>query len=53
VVTTVSGQSRSLDLPALDVAKGNNYTLTVTLTPPAGQVDPAGTSQQFLLQIVS
>jgi len=53
VVTTVSGQSRSLDLPALDVAKGNNYTLKVTLTPPAGQEDPAGTSQQFLLQIVS
>ena len=52
-VTTVSGQSQSLSLPALNVAKGHNYTLTVTLTPPNGQADPAGTSQQFLLQIVS
>jgi hypothetical protein len=52
-VNTVSGQSQSLSLPALNVAKGHDYTLTVTLTPPTGQADPAGTSQQFLLQIVS
>ena len=52
-VTTVSGQSQSVNLPALKVAKGHNYTLTVTLTPPTGQADPAGTSQQYLLQIVS
>lgn len=53
MVNTVSGQSQSLSLPALNVAKGHNYTLTVTLTPPTGQADRAGTSQQFLLQIVS
>jgi hypothetical protein len=51
-VTTVAGQSRALSFPALQVAGGHDYTLTITLNPPTGQANLAGTSQQFLLRIV-
>jgi hypothetical protein len=51
-VTTLAGQSRALSFPALTVAGGHNYTLTVRLNPPTGQANLAGTSQQFLLQVV-
>jgi len=52
-VTTVSGQSQALSFPGLKVAGGHNYMLTIRLAPPTGQQNLAGTSQQFLLQIVS
>lgn len=51
-LSALSGQSRALSFPALQVAGGHNYTLTITLAPPAGQQNLAGTSQQFLLTIV-
>lgn len=51
-VTAVSGQSQALSFPALQVANGHLYTLTLTLSAPSGQQDSAGTFQQFLLQIV-
>jgi hypothetical protein len=51
-VSALSGQSRALSFPALQVAGGHNYKLTISLAPPAGQQNLAGTSQQFLLQIV-
>ncbi|HWD51877.1 MAG TPA: hypothetical protein VG412_05725 [Acidimicrobiales bacterium] len=51
-VTTVAGQSRALSFPALPVASGHDYTLTIRLNPPTGQANLAGTSQQFLLRIV-
>ena len=51
-VTTLAGQSQALSFPALTVASGHNYTLTITLSPPTGQANLAGTSQQFLLRIV-
>jgi hypothetical protein len=52
ITAAVSGQSQALSFPALTVASGHLYTLTITLSPPTGQANPAGTSQQFLLQIV-
>ncbi|HWE70845.1 MAG TPA: hypothetical protein VG205_10800 [Acidimicrobiales bacterium] len=51
-VSALSGQSQALPFPGLTVAGGHLYLLTVTLVAPAGQQNPAGTSQQFLLQIV-
>ena len=51
-VSALSGQSQALSFPGLTVAGGHLYLLTITLAPPAGQQNPAGTSQQFLLQIV-
>ena len=51
-VSALSGQSRALSFPGLQVASGHTYTLTISLAPPAGQQNLAGTSQQFLLQIV-
>jgi hypothetical protein len=51
-VSALSGQSRALSFPGLQVAGGHDYTLIITLAPPAGQQNLAGTSQQFLLQIV-
>ena len=52
VITIASGQSQALSFPPLTVAGGHLYTLTITLSPPTGQANQAGTSQQFLLQIV-
>ena len=49
---SASGQSQALSFPPLTVAGGHLYTLTITLSPPTGQANQAGTSQQFLLQIV-
>lgn len=51
-VSALSGQSQALSFPGLTVAGGHLYLLTIALAPPAGQQNPAGTSQQFLLQIV-
>jgi len=51
-VSTLAGQSQALSFPALTVVSGHLYTLTITLSPPTGQASLAGTSQQFLLQIV-
>ena len=46
-----SGSSMALKLPALAVSPGHTYTLTVAVAVPAGQVNRAGSSQEFLIQI--
>lgn len=51
VVTVRSGASTTFSLPGLAVADGHSYTLTVAITPPAGQANLAGTRQEFSLQI--
>ena len=50
-VTLVSGSSVALTLPSLTVAAGHLYLLDVSVAIPTGQVNPAGATQQFLLQI--
>ena len=45
-----SGSSVALAMPALPVAGGHVYELTLTVSVPPG-ANPAGSSQQFLLQI--
>lgn len=45
-----SGSSAALSMPPLPVAGGHVYVLTLTLSLPPG-ANPAGASQQFLLQI--
>ncbi len=52
ITAIASGQSQALSFPALTVASGHLYTLTIALSPPTGQGNLAGTSQQFLLQVV-
>lgn len=54
VVSLLSGRSRALVLPALRVAGGHLYTLTISLVlagTAAAQQNPAGTTQEFLLQV--
>ncbi len=46
-----SGSSKALTLPALAVAPGHTYTLTIAVAVPAGQVNRAGSSQEFLIRI--
>lgn len=50
-VTLAAGASTALTLPALSMAGGHLYLLSVTVAPPVAQANPAGTSQQILLQI--
>ncbi len=52
-VTLASGSSRALTLRPLAVAGGHLYTLTVSVTVPAAQLDRAGSTQQFLLRIAN
>ncbi len=50
-VEVASGSSAAPDLAPLPVAGGHTYTVTVAVTLPPGQADPAGSTQQFLVQI--
>ena len=50
-VTIEPGTSAAPDLAPLTVASGHRYTLTVSVAVPAGQSDPAGSTQEFLVQI--
>lgn len=54
VVSLLSGSSRALVMPALTVAGGHEYTLTVSLVlsgSQAAQQSPVGTTQEFLLRV--
>ncbi|HEY4929891.1 MAG TPA: hypothetical protein VIH95_12160 [Acidimicrobiales bacterium] len=53
VVSLDSGASAAPDLGPLPVAAGHRYTVTVTVSLPPGQADPAGSMQQFLVVIAS
>jgi hypothetical protein len=48
-----SGTSQALTLPALVVASGHTYTLTVAVAVPASQVTRAGSTQEFLVKIAA
>jgi hypothetical protein len=50
-VTVRSGASAGVPLPPLAVASGHRYLLVVTVAIPPGQANPAGSSQQLLVQI--
>jgi hypothetical protein len=50
-VTLASGSSVALTMPPLTVAGGHLYLLDVSVAVPTDQANPAGTTQQFLLQI--
>ncbi len=50
-VSLAAGSSTAPDLRALRVASGHRYALTVSVSLPAGQVDPTGTLHRFLLQV--
>ncbi len=52
-VSMASGTSSSPDLAPLPVARGHSYTVTVAVSPPPGQADPAGTTQQFTVQVAA
>ncbi len=46
-----SGASEALTTADQAVSSGHRYTLTVSIAIPAGQADPTGSTQQFLLEI--
>jgi hypothetical protein len=50
-VDMISGASAAPSLAPLPVAGGHTYTVTVAVTLPPGQADPAGSTQQFLVQV--
>jgi hypothetical protein len=52
-VTVLSGASTAPSFPSVSVAPGHLYNLVVAVDIPAGQHDPAGSTQSFLLQITS
>ncbi len=52
-VDMASGTSAAPDLAPLPVADGHTYSVTVAVTLPPGQADPAGSTQQFLVQVAS
>ena len=51
VVTLASGASVAPALGALSVGAGHRYLVTVSVSLPPGQADPAGSSQKFLVQV--
>ena len=51
VVSLASGSSAAPPLGPLPVGAGHRYMLTVAISLPPGQIDPAGSSQQFLIDI--
>jgi len=53
VVSLESGASAAPDLSPLPVATGHRYTVTVNVSLPPGQADPAGSVQEFLVEIAS
>jgi hypothetical protein len=50
-VAMASGSSSAPLLASLPVAQGHRYTVTVKVSLPAGQVDPTGSTQQFLVYV--
>jgi hypothetical protein len=50
-VDLASGASSSPPLAPLPVSSAHRYLLTVSVSLPPGQVDPAGSTQQFLVQV--
>jgi hypothetical protein len=52
-VNLISGSSMALDLSPLRVTNGHRYTLTVAVAVPPNQLDRAGSTQQFLLDVSS
>jgi hypothetical protein len=50
-VTLRSGSSVALSLPLLSVAAGHLYSLALAIANLPSLAGPAGSSQQFLLQI--
>ena len=52
-VTLLSGSSAALSFPSVSVASGHLYDLDLSIALPPSQAahNPAGSSQQFLLQI--
>ena len=51
-VALVPGASAAPVLAALPVSPAHRYTVTVSVSLPPGQSDPAGSTQQFLVQVV-
>lgn len=52
-ISLTPGRSTSLTLGPLAVAHGGQFVVTVSVTAPPGQANPAGTTQAFLVQISS
>jgi len=50
-VAVPAGSSTAPVLPPVPVATGHRYTVTVKVSVPPGQVDPAGSTQQFLVYV--
>ena len=53
VVAIASGASSAPSLAALPVAPGHRYGLSVTVSLPPGQADPAGSTQELLIQVTA
>ncbi len=51
-VTLAAGASAAPVLAPLPVSSAHRYTVTVSVSLPPGQADPAGSTQQFLVQVV-
>jgi hypothetical protein len=51
VVVLASGSSSAPSLGPLPVGAGHRYMLTVAVSLPPGQQDPAGSTQQFLVEV--
>jgi len=51
VVSLASGSSSAPDLGSLPVSPGHGYTLVVAVSLPPGQIDPAGSTQEFLVAV--
>ncbi len=50
-VSVPAGGSVAVTFPLLSVTPGDTYTLSVTVTPPAGQADRSGTRASYTLRI--
>jgi hypothetical protein len=50
-VTLLPGASSAITFPSLSVKPGTTYTLTVSVAPPAGQVDRSQLTQTFTLEV--
>lgn len=53
VVAIEPGSSSAPSLAPLPVATGHRYTVTVTVSLPPSQTDPAGSTQQFLVEVAA
>ncbi len=50
-ISLTSGSSMSLAMGPLRVEAGHEYVVTLAVSVPPGQTDPAGTTQAFLVQV--